>query len=70
MTVLSLERQNVGDREAVVGIGCGFARDVDDHRGRDEPLERHLVSGEPALGEMNRRIEVRAAMLRRRESER
>ncbi len=51
----------------IVGIGCGLAGHIDEHRGADQILEGDLIDGSSALSEMNGRIDVRAAVLRGRE---
>jgi hypothetical protein len=57
--------EDVGGREAVVGVfGC-LGGDVDDDGWRDELLQRNLIDGDAVLVEVDRRVEVRAAVLRR-----
>jgi hypothetical protein len=64
-TVLLLELQHVGARQAVVAVGDALLRDVDHDRARGELLERHFRGAALAFGEVDRRVQVRAAVLGR-----
>src|SRR5262245_33950397 len=62
--VLPLPGREVFGREAVVASVPYLTSHVDNHRWRDEQRERHLVDGRSPLREVDRRVEVRAAVLR------
>ena len=64
LSVLLLPPLEVLDADLVVGIGRRRRRDVDHDRESDQLLERDRVDGLPALREVHRRIDVRAAVLR------
>ena len=51
------------DRHLVVAIGRTLLRDIDARARTNQPLERHLIDRLPPFEEMNRRIDVRAAVL-------
>ena len=62
-----LERRDVRGLEPVVRVGLRLRRHVDDDGGRDQLLERDPVRREAALGEVDRRVQVRATVLWRGE---
>jgi hypothetical protein len=59
-----LPRRDVGGCRAVVGIRGGLRGHVDHHRRGDQLLERHAGPSRAPLREVDRRVEVRAAVLR------
>ena len=63
-----LPGRELGDGEAVIGIGRRRRRHVDHDRRANETRERHLVRGGAALREMDGRVEVGAAVLGRAEA--
>jgi hypothetical protein len=65
--VLRLERQHVFRRHAIVAVLRGLVADVDDDDGPDQPIERHKLQRLAVTREMDRRIEMRAAVLRHAE---
>jgi hypothetical protein len=65
--MLPLEGEDVLTREPVDRIGRGFRAHVDDDGGRDELLERDAVRRQAAGREVDRCVEVRPAVLGRRE---
>src|SRR5256885_629285 len=66
-TMPPFERLDVGDAEPVVHVARRAVAHVDHDRPSDEPLEWHLVGGEPVLGEVNGRVEMCTAVLGRGE---
>src|SRR4030095_3049334 len=60
-----LEREHIRRRYAVVAVHGGLFADIDDDGGPDQSLERHALRRFAATREVNRRIEMRAPVLRR-----
>ena len=65
--MLRLERQHVRRRHAVVAVRSGLVADVDDDDGPDQALERHALHRLAVAREVDRRVKMRAAVLRRAE---
>ena len=59
----TLEGLDVAHLEQAVGLAGGALGDVEDHERTHEPLEGDPVGRGFALGEVDRRVEVRAAVL-------
>ncbi len=68
--MLGLPRLEIGDRHLVVRIRQRCLAHIDDDARPDQVSERNLIDRPPPFGEVNRRVQVRAAVLRRRERER
>ena len=64
--VRGLPGLHVRGREAVVAVVLRFRGNVDDDGGRDEPPDGDGLRALPAFEEVDRRVEVRAAVLGRR----
>ena len=65
--VRTFPRREVVRRHAVIGLRGGHSGHVDDDRIADELVERNLIDRAVALCEVNRRVDVRAAVLGGRE---
>ena len=65
--VPALMRPQVRDGDLIVAIGQRALRHVDDGAAADQPPQRDLVRRVAVLGEVHRRVQVRAAVLGRRE---
>jgi hypothetical protein len=58
-----LPSREVADGYLIVDVLLGLGGHVDDHGFADETLERHLVHGVVSLCKVDRRVQMRAAML-------
>ena len=67
LSVLLLEGFDVRGADPVVNVRCRLFTHVDHEAGADQLLDRNLVRGVGALGKVDWRIQVRAAMLGGRE---
>lgn len=61
--MLFLPPLQIRHADLVIGIQPRSSENVHDHRRTDELVGRELIHGSVALGEMDGRVEVRAAML-------
>ncbi len=63
LAVLPLPPGDVVHTDLVVGVGCASRRDVHHHRRAHQALQWNLVRGRRALGKVDGRIQVGAAVL-------
>src|SRR6187402_1484605 len=61
--MLLLEALEVGRRDLVISLAIAGLRHIDHNGWADQPVERNLVDRLMPLGEVDRRIDVRAAVL-------
>jgi hypothetical protein len=62
--VLFLPRQEVGDSDLIVDVDRRLGGDIDHHRGIGQLVELQFVHRFATLGEMDRRVDVGAAVFR------